>query len=157
MVKTTAPQRRASRISVPDRAHPHAKLVFRLMNEQAVTYDEMEWRANVLRSTLKAWRTSNSPGLETLSACLGVLGWYYLPVPSEDKLPPAIREGLIALAADYADREPLIAQLMRHVAMAPVIAAAEPNTVVIKMPARKKRTRQPHPDQAPLFAEEEAA
>ena len=58
---------RQSRITIPERCHPLAKIVFVEMQRQGVTYDELEWRSGVLRSTFKAWRTHNRPGLESVA------------------------------------------------------------------------------------------
>jgi hypothetical protein len=86
-----------SRITIPERCHPLAKVVFAEMKRQGVTYDELEWRSGVLRSTFKAWRTNNRPGLDTIEAALGVLGWSALPVPKPHTLPVELREDLEAI------------------------------------------------------------
>lgn len=72
LTKTTT---RKSKVTVPEQCDPRAKIVFAEMRRQAVTYDELEWRSGVLRSTFKAWRTNNKPGLDTVEAALGALGW----------------------------------------------------------------------------------
>jgi hypothetical protein len=64
------------------------------MQRQGVTYDELEFRSGVLRSTFKAWRTNNRPGLDTIEAALGSLGWSALPVPRAETLPAALRKDL---------------------------------------------------------------
>ncbi len=89
--------RRPSRITIPERCDPRAKVVFAEMRRQGVTYDELEHRAGVLRSTFKAWRTNNKPGLDTLDAALGALGWSLLPVPNP-KLSPQLCADLRAVA-----------------------------------------------------------
>lgn len=91
---------RVSKVTVPEKAHPLAKLVFTLMRDQAVTYDDLEWRSGVLRSTFKAWRTSNLPSVPTLDAALGVLGWNLTAAPKAETLEPA----LLADLADVAKR-----------------------------------------------------
>lgn len=68
------------------------------MARQRVTYDCLEYYSGVLRSTFKAWRTSNKPGLDTIEAALGALGWNVLPVPKAETLPPELRADLEALA-----------------------------------------------------------
>lgn len=72
------------------------------MRRQGVTYDKLEEKSGVLRSTFKAWRTSNRPGLETIEAALGALGWSALPVPTNpSSLPDGLRADLEALAAKH--------------------------------------------------------
>jgi hypothetical protein len=102
------PSLRPSKITVPERAHPLAKAVFAEMKRQGVTYDSLEWRAGVLRSTFKAWRTSNLPGLDTISAALGALGWDVLPVPKVTTLPDGLRADLEALAAKHCTALPCL-------------------------------------------------
>jgi hypothetical protein len=92
---------RKSKITIPERCHPLAKVVFAEMQRQAVTYDELEWRSGVLRSTFKAWRTSNLPSIPTIEAALGVVGYDLLPVPKPDRLDPALRADLEAVAAKH--------------------------------------------------------
>lgn len=94
MTKSSGP----SRITIPERCHPLAKFVFAEMKRQRVTYDELEWQAGVLRSTFKAWRTNNRPGLDTIEAALGVLGWSALPVPKAHVLPDELRDDLAQVA-----------------------------------------------------------
>jgi transcriptional regulator with XRE-family HTH domain len=95
------PYRRKSAVSIPTAAHPLSKAVFALMREHGVTYDELEYRSGVLRSTFKAWRTSNRPGLDTIEAALGVFGYSALPVPPASALPPELRADLEAVAAKH--------------------------------------------------------
>lgn len=89
---------RRSRVTIPQRCHPLSKLVFAEMQRQRVTYDELEYRSGVLRSTFKAWRTNNRPGLDTIEAALGVLGYNVLPVPKAHVLPNELRQDLEKLA-----------------------------------------------------------
>jgi hypothetical protein len=104
----TTPAGRPSKITIPERAHPLAKAVFAEMKRQGVTYDSLEWRAGVLRSTFKAWRTNNLPGLDTISAALGALGWDVLPVPKASTLPDGLRADLEALAAKHCTALPCV-------------------------------------------------
>lgn len=90
-----------SRITIPERCHPLAKVVFAEMRRQGVTYDELEHRSGVLRSTFKAWRTNNRPGLDTIEAALGALGWSVLPVPKPEAIPADLRADLQAVADKY--------------------------------------------------------
>ena len=94
-------RKRKSKVMVPAAAHPLAKCVFALMREHGVTYDELEWTSGVLRSTFKAWRTSNRPGLDTIEAALGVFNYSVLPAPPADALPAELREDLEAVAAKH--------------------------------------------------------
>ena len=89
---------RPSRVTVPARCHSAAAIVFAEMKRQGVTYDELSHYSGVLVSTMKAWRTNNRPGLETLEATLGHLGWDFLPVPRPEHLPPRLVEELDAMA-----------------------------------------------------------
>jgi len=98
VAKTTV---RKSKITIPERCDPRAKVVFAEMRRQAVTYEELEWRSGVLRSTFKAWRTNNKPGLDTLEAALGALNWDVLPVPKPEMLDPALRADLESVAARH--------------------------------------------------------
>jgi transcriptional regulator with XRE-family HTH domain len=96
--------KRPSKITIPDRCHPMAKVVFAEMKRQGVTYDELEHRSGVLRSTFKAWRTNNRPGLDTIEAALGALGWSVLPVPK-----PLLSAELSADLRAVADRHSIFA------------------------------------------------
>ena len=101
-MKKKEPYQRKSKITVPARCHPLAKVCFAEMNRLGVTYEEMEWKSGVLRSTWKSWRTNNRPGLDTVEAVLGVLGYSVLPVPTDLKmLPPELRADLEALASKH--------------------------------------------------------
>lgn len=91
------------------------------MARQRVTYDDLEWTSGVLRSTFKAWRTQNKPGLDTMEAALGSLGWAYLPVPRLEHVPPAVRAKLEEAAAEWGEINPLLCQLMATVANSPII------------------------------------
>jgi hypothetical protein len=93
--------RRPSKITIPDRCHPLAKTVFAEMARQRVTYDSLEWTSGVLRSTFKAWRTHNRPGLESIEAALGALGWVVTVSPAEQTIPADLRTDLKALAAKH--------------------------------------------------------
>src|SRR4051812_42760200 len=101
MGQTIQPSARGSKITIPERAHPLAKAVFAEMRRQGVTYDTLEWKSGVLRSTFKAWRTNNKPGLDTIDAALGALGWHVLPVPKPETLPAELRADLEAVAAKH--------------------------------------------------------
>lgn len=115
---TDAP--RVSKITVPQRAHPAAKLVFELLRRQAVSYFELEMRSGVLASTFKSWRVWNKPGLESLQAVLGALGWQFLPVPPASALPADLAERVEAIAVEWGDRDEVLARLIGEVANLPL-------------------------------------
>ena len=119
MRQHNTPNHRPSKITIPERAHPLAKAVFAEMKRQGVTYDVLEWRAGVLRSTFKAWRTNNRPGLDTIEAALGALGWHVLPVPKPDTLPSELRADLEAVAAKHAMALPCLAFIAAAVGRRP--------------------------------------
>jgi hypothetical protein len=100
--------RRLSKITIPAVAHPLAKAVFAEMKRQAVTYYELEFKSGVLRPTFKAWRTNTRPGLETIEAALGALGWHVLPVPRAETLPEGLRANLEAVAAKHCTAFPAL-------------------------------------------------
>lgn len=110
-----APGRRPSKITIPKSCHPLAKAVFAEMKRQGVTYDELEHRSGVLRSTFKAWRTNNRPGLETVEAALGSLGWRVLPVPDPATLPHQLRADLEVVAAKHCMELPALQFMAAYV------------------------------------------
>ena len=96
------------RVSVPLHAHPHAKLIFALMGEHSVTYDELEYRSGVLRSTLKSYRNEKTPSLQSIEALLGSFGWTLVPVPPLESLPTAAREQLEEVGLHFRSDEETI-------------------------------------------------
>lgn len=154
MARRDARPPRASKITVPERCDPRAKVVFAEMQRQGVTYDELEHRSGVLRSTFKAWRTNNKPGLDTIEAALGSLGWSLLPVPNTAQLPEDVRAGLADLAAKWEDHNALLCGLLASVCRTAVatpqaVPAAAP--VVANLPVRKRPTPRFNPNQVSLF------
>lgn len=93
-------KRRPSTLTIPQRVDPRVQLVFAEMRRQNVTYDDVEEKSGVLRTTVKAWRTKNKPGLESIDAVFGYLGWAFVPIPRERALPPE----LVAELRPIADR-----------------------------------------------------
>lgn len=85
-------------VTIPERTSPHVRLVFSEMARLHVTYDECEIGSGIRRASVKAWRSKNKPGLESLEAVLGFLGWGYVPVPSLQVLAPDLAGELTALA-----------------------------------------------------------
>lgn len=152
--RTQAPDR-PSRVTVPAHAHPLARLVFAEMNRQRITYESMTFDAGIQDSTLKAWRVSKTPGLTTIEAALGVVGWSLVPVPRHDRLPLELQAELDRLAGDFPEHMPLLPSLLATVCKAPLMPAMRAAAVdnVIPLPVRRKRLRAPHPEQAVLFEE----
>jgi transcriptional regulator with XRE-family HTH domain len=120
MAYQIAPKKRASKITVPEHAHPLAKALFAEMRRQGVTYEELEHRAGVLRSTVKAYRKNNRPGLDTIEATLGALGWTVLPVPRASMLPEGLRADLEAIAAKHCMAMPCLEFIAAAVGRRPV-------------------------------------
>lgn len=90
-------------MTIPERCDPRARVVFAEMKRQGVTYDELEHRSGVLRSTFKAWRSCNAPSIQTVDAALGALGWAgLLPVPKPETLPAELRADLEEVARKHA-------------------------------------------------------
>jgi hypothetical protein len=112
---------RPSKVTVPPRAHPLARLVFRLMRDTRTTYDELEMQSGVLRSTFKAWRTSNLPSMASLEAALGSFGWRIVPCPPIDGLPDEVRDKLDEVGQHFcSDDETLAAAIFAAISKAGV-------------------------------------
>lgn len=75
-------------------AHPLARLAFQLMRDSSTTYDALEWTSGVQRSTLKEWRQSKTPSLQSIEAVLGAFGWRLVPVPPLENLPADVLDAL---------------------------------------------------------------
>lgn len=101
-----------SRISEPVRAHPLCKRLYREMAARGVTYDAMEAESGVQKSTFKALRTANSPGVNSLQRLLQVVGHNLLPLPAAETLPPPLLADLGAITARHGLSEPPIAGLI---------------------------------------------
>jgi hypothetical protein len=87
-----------SRISAPKSRHPLSRLVFEEMRRQNASYLEVEHRSGVLLSTIKSWRQQEvTPGLFSLEAVLGSLGWTIIAVPKIENLAPDARNALEAI------------------------------------------------------------
>jgi hypothetical protein len=147
------PSKRPSKITIPEKANPLARLVFAEMQKQNVTYAELEWRSGVLISTFKAWRTDNSPGLLSIEAALGALGWALVPVPQMDRLPEHIRAGLAELNAQWEREEPLLHHLLAHACLAPILVKHDEGAPVVATIKPRRRTHGPNPYQAVLFGD----
>lgn len=84
---------------MPERVGPFVRLVFSEMARQAVRYDDLEWLSGVRRASIKAWRRKNAPGLASIEATLGSLGYNLIPTPALQKLPPRLAGELAELAS----------------------------------------------------------
>lgn len=149
---------RPSKITVPERANPLAKLVFFEMGRQRVTYSELEHRANVLVSTFKAWRKEKNPGLTSIEAALGSLGWALVPVPCLDRVPAWVKDALEDINARWSTEEPLLHRLLASACLAPILvdrADSPPVTIdVVPTAVRTRRKKSgPNPYQTALFLE----
>lgn len=151
MARRDARPARPSKITIPERCDPRAKVVFAEMQRQRVTYDELEHRSGVLRSTFKAWRTNNKPGLDTLEAALGALGWSLLPVPNVSELPADIRAKLDELAAEWGDINPLLNDLLASVCRTAVVAPQIPPEPVAPVITPRRKRSAVLPNQVSLF------
>lgn len=100
------PNRYARRLTIPDGVGPYVKIVFAEMRRQGRTYDAVEVASGVLRSTVKAWRKKNAPGLTSIEATINALGWSFVPVPVVEILPPEIVGDLAIIAAKMQARMP---------------------------------------------------
>jgi hypothetical protein len=87
-------------VTIPDRVGPHVKLVFAEMSRLNFTYDEVEEGSGIRRASVKAWRRKNRPGLESLEAVLGFLGWDFVAVPTIQNFPPAMAGKIASLSAE---------------------------------------------------------
>lgn len=118
------PKPRGSRVTIPRHCHPAARIVFEAMREQRVTYDELEARSGVLRSTAKAWRSKNAPGMTGLEAVLGALHHRLVAVPNVEAMPPELRADLEPLAAKHgADLQHLVGWLVETCALNEALTA----------------------------------
>jgi hypothetical protein len=115
-------QKRPSLITVPERAHPIAKLIFAEMKKQGKTYSELEFESGVLVTTTKAWRQHSRPSIESAEAALGALGWSLVPVPRMDRLPEKLQSGIARLSTEWIKEEPILGELLAEMCQAPIIA-----------------------------------
>jgi len=63
------------RLTVPERAHPMVRDLYRLMNEEQVGLLDMSERVGTHKDTITGWRTKSTPRVDMLEACLNVLGY----------------------------------------------------------------------------------
>lgn len=65
---------RVPTVTIPDRAHPLVKKLFKEMQKQQIGVLDMAERSGVNKNTLKDWRTRSTPRIADLEACFNVLG-----------------------------------------------------------------------------------
>lgn len=114
--------KRPSKITIPEHASPLAKLLFSEMARQRVTYSEIEHRSGVLASSIKSWRGEKIPGLTTIEAALGALGWNLVPVPDPDTLPVEVRAAISELSLLFRDDDEILGTAIAAAAAWPVEA-----------------------------------
>lgn len=157
---------RESKITIPERCNPYARLVFALMKQQAVTYQELEFRSGVLTCSIKQWRKDNSPGLASIEAALGALGWWFVPTPQEDKIPDHIRAKIKAIAEEWTDFDEVLGRVVIGMCRPETLKPGRPGKFngrsnhdviegdfrVVKATA-KRPSKIIHPEQVSLFSE----
>lgn len=144
--------KRPTKITIPQRAGPHVRLVFGEMQRQNVTYDDVEDGSGVLRTTLKAWRHKNKPGLESIEAVLGFLGWDFVPVPRAKVLPAALLSELGPLAERHGTTLAVAAQALVEIVSGIHDGLPPPKEEpAVPTPRAKVRTSRAHPDQTGFF------
>lgn len=90
-----------NRVTIPERAGPHVKLVFAEMARQKLRYWDLEGRSGVRVACFKAWRHKNRPSWEGLTAALNSLGWDLTPVPRGGVIPTELEASLLELAERF--------------------------------------------------------
>jgi hypothetical protein len=123
-----ATSKRPSKISVPEHAHPAVRLMFGEMARQRVTYQEMEFRSGVLVSTQKSWRNEKTPSFRAIEATLGALGWAFVPVCANRRVPAWVLRELDDIAARWNQEDPLLHTLLARTCGAPIAALGGGNT-----------------------------
>lgn len=140
---------------MPERVGPHVRLVFSEMARLRVTYDSCEEGSGVRRASIKAWRRKNKPGLESLEAVLGFLGWDFVAVPRAKALPEEVRAELQPIADKLGLTMPqTIAALIEIVTgIHERFPFLRDPTAYRPVPPRTKRKQPPavHPDQFALL------
>lgn len=128
---------RPSTITIPERANPMAKLVFHEMKKQNISYYELEWRSGVLISTFKAWRTENAPGLASIEAALGALGWALVPVPVN--ISDEVRELLEPASLHFISDQEAFGAALAAAANFPAYSAADVAAMRERRLAKRKK------------------
>jgi hypothetical protein len=102
--------------------------MFGEMAYQRVTYQEMEFRAGVLVSTVKSWRKEKIPSYPAIEAALGALGWALVPVCCNRRVPAWVLRELDDIAARWNQEDPLLHTLLARACGAPTAALGGGNT-----------------------------
>lgn len=63
------------KLTIPTKAHPLVRHLFKIMNQQMATLSEVAEEAGTTRHVISQWRTQNLPRLDTLIAAFNSLGW----------------------------------------------------------------------------------
>lgn len=63
------------RHTIPERAHPFVRQLFKIINDEGVTLEELAARSGVDSQAFNSWRSRKSPQLVTFEAALNALGW----------------------------------------------------------------------------------
>jgi hypothetical protein len=92
-----------SRVTVPEHAHPIARLIFTLVRRQNMTLVELSEKAGVLQSTVKATRHRNIPTLSTAHCLINALDHEICIVPRASSMPPDLRIDLEPIAERYGE------------------------------------------------------
>lgn len=90
------------------------------MRQGRISYPEVAGLSGVLGRTIRSWRTTKNPGLESGAAVLGALGWALVPIPRHDRLPPAIAARLAALEAAWTGETSLLQYLIAGACGVPI-------------------------------------
>ncbi|GLS54765.1 hypothetical protein [Methylobacterium gregans] len=109
-------KRRPSTVTVPEGVCPHVKLLFAEMRRLNITYQEVEDRSGVQRPALKSWRHRTNPTLTSMEAALAVVGYQFVPLPTEMALPPEIVAELRPIAERIGLEVPAAIQLAAEIA-----------------------------------------
>lgn len=120
---------RPSKVSIPEHAHPHARLVFALMREHRISYDTLEHVSGCLRSTIKSWRGEKVPSIQSIEAVLGAFGWSLVPVPPLSSLSDATREAIEEISLDFKSDSEVVGAALACIASRASAEALKPRGV----------------------------
>lgn len=143
---TNDKSQRQSRLQIPPHAHPYARLVYALARDQNVTLEELAWRSGLSVGTIKeyrgappkgvsegairSYRKEKVPGLQSIEALLGALGWSLCPVPPMESLPQKTRDAIDAISLDFRSDNEALASVMAQIVTMPVV----PPSILEKLP-----------------------
>ncbi len=60
--------------TIPEKAHPLVKTLFKIMMQQGDNYYDVSKRSGVSARTIRDWRRGRPPDLVNIEACLNVYG-----------------------------------------------------------------------------------